>query len=572
MNCVAAFSSGLQPRKIQKVHVSIECFKMHNEGQDTDPSMSNLVTFQTQLASIMEILAKAAVAEINRRVDDSCAVFRLEISQSQREIETLKHKLQVLESEFMKSRRKKTATVEHSSPAERLIVQEWSFRPTEGEDPMALEEVESFFQPSIKRSQLQPEPLPIKKERMEEGFCYSDSQLTSTGEEQETQTAPVEQQQGKEPTPVGDPEELKEQHRCGHSDEELSGLEFVVKAEQEEEHVRLMCIMETLAKTAVVEIEKLLEDNCAVLRLEMSRCHLENEKLKRKIRRMECELATARGCGEAAGARESHSDKGWSPAKSVFGQEWGFTPRLDGEPAGVEDVETPVQSDITQNQVRAELVLVKQEATKQDLCYGGPHPASTGKEQVTQPTPVEVGNYSDTESTPEGDAEELRELHRCGHGDEELSGLEFVVKAEQEDEHVAQRLNQAGCELGAERLNTLDSECVMYERDNQLWTSFTQGSSDIECDDPVCSNATEQCSQSLSVHSPIHHTPAYMEGSGNPLSSFGASYAEEFDKMVEEPSVCSEELSILNSRVDCILHRRQVHQLGDSEEYDDDWL
>ncbi|XP_072525541.1 uncharacterized protein [Salminus brasiliensis] len=60
--------------------------------------------FQEQLVSIMEILAKAAVAEINRRVDDSCAVIRLELSRSQRDIDTLKRKCQVMETELRKAR------------------------------------------------------------------------------------------------------------------------------------------------------------------------------------------------------------------------------------------------------------------------------------------------------------------------------------------------------------------------------------------------------------------------------------------------------------------------------------
>ncbi|XP_061110906.1 zinc finger protein 267-like isoform X2 [Conger conger] len=179
--------------------------------------------------------------------------------------------------------------------------------------------------------------------------------------------------------------------------------------------------------------------------------------------------------------------------------------------------------------VRTEPVLIKQEKLEEGLCYSDPQPTPVEVEQVTPPTPV-------------GGPEELSEQHRCGHGDEELSGLEFVGKAEQEEEHVAQRLNQTGCEHSAGRLNNLGSEYVMYERDSQLWTSFTQEDSDIETDDPVCSNATEQFSQNLSIHAQLQHAPATMEVSGNTLSPFGASYVEEFDQMGEKPSACSEEL------------------------------
>ncbi|KAJ8247656.1 hypothetical protein GJAV_G00248750 [Gymnothorax javanicus] len=59
--------------------------------------MSNCVAFHTQIASIMEVLANAAVAEICKLVDDGYAVLRLEMSQSQKENESLRRKLQVLE-------------------------------------------------------------------------------------------------------------------------------------------------------------------------------------------------------------------------------------------------------------------------------------------------------------------------------------------------------------------------------------------------------------------------------------------------------------------------------------------
>lgn len=60
--------------------------------------------FQSQLLSVMEVLAKAAVAEIDRRVGDSCAVLRLEVSQSRRDIDLLKRKSEVMEAELRRGR------------------------------------------------------------------------------------------------------------------------------------------------------------------------------------------------------------------------------------------------------------------------------------------------------------------------------------------------------------------------------------------------------------------------------------------------------------------------------------
>ncbi|XP_031732171.1 uncharacterized protein LOC116399278 [Anarrhichthys ocellatus] len=59
--------------------------------------MSSRLAFQTQLASIMEVLANAAVAEICKLVDDDYAVVSLQMSQCQRENKGLKRKLHLLE-------------------------------------------------------------------------------------------------------------------------------------------------------------------------------------------------------------------------------------------------------------------------------------------------------------------------------------------------------------------------------------------------------------------------------------------------------------------------------------------
>ncbi|KAG7458523.1 hypothetical protein MATL_G00221170 [Megalops atlanticus] len=55
------------------------------------------IKLEGEIASIMEVLANAAVAEICKLVEDGYAVLRLEISQSQKEKEALRRKLQMLE-------------------------------------------------------------------------------------------------------------------------------------------------------------------------------------------------------------------------------------------------------------------------------------------------------------------------------------------------------------------------------------------------------------------------------------------------------------------------------------------
>lgn len=59
--------------------------------------MASYVNFHSQLASIMEVLANAAVAEICQLVEDGFATLRLEISRSQRENLVLKSRLRLME-------------------------------------------------------------------------------------------------------------------------------------------------------------------------------------------------------------------------------------------------------------------------------------------------------------------------------------------------------------------------------------------------------------------------------------------------------------------------------------------
>ncbi|XP_055765758.1 uncharacterized protein LOC129841494 [Salvelinus fontinalis] len=66
--------------------------------------MANCMVFHTEIASIMEVLANAAVADICKLVDDDYAVFRLEITQSQKENRTLRRKLQLLELKVARER------------------------------------------------------------------------------------------------------------------------------------------------------------------------------------------------------------------------------------------------------------------------------------------------------------------------------------------------------------------------------------------------------------------------------------------------------------------------------------
>ncbi|XP_051983599.1 zinc finger protein 397-like [Xyrauchen texanus] len=90
--------------------------------------MANILTFQTQIASVMEVLANAAVAEICRLVEDSYAELQIEISQRQKENNLLKKKLkmtEIRESFYRRAHKLRSAstttTSAHDKVAERIV-------------------------------------------------------------------------------------------------------------------------------------------------------------------------------------------------------------------------------------------------------------------------------------------------------------------------------------------------------------------------------------------------------------------------------------------------------------------
>lgn len=80
--------------------------------------MTSYKTFHSQLTSIMEALTKAAVSEICELVDDSYAVLQLEITRSHKENETLRRKLELIESIIARGHRRDAAMVDYGGTVE----------------------------------------------------------------------------------------------------------------------------------------------------------------------------------------------------------------------------------------------------------------------------------------------------------------------------------------------------------------------------------------------------------------------------------------------------------------------
>ncbi|KAG7218632.1 hypothetical protein INR49_019991 [Caranx melampygus] len=78
--------------------------------------MTSYKAFHAQLTSIMEALAKAAVAEICGLVDESYAVLQMEISRSHKENEALRRKLEMIETIIARGHRDSVALLDYGGP------------------------------------------------------------------------------------------------------------------------------------------------------------------------------------------------------------------------------------------------------------------------------------------------------------------------------------------------------------------------------------------------------------------------------------------------------------------------
>lgn len=70
--------------------------------------MLSSVTLRAQIASIIDALSKAAVAEIAKVVEDGMLVLRLEMCQRESEIKKLKSNIEVLHGELRTAQERAT--------------------------------------------------------------------------------------------------------------------------------------------------------------------------------------------------------------------------------------------------------------------------------------------------------------------------------------------------------------------------------------------------------------------------------------------------------------------------------
>lgn len=109
--------------------------------------MINRGSFQIQLASIMEMLSKAAVVEIGKLVDECSSVLRSEISQHMNENEALKKKCYLLEIELktVKLHERKRVIASRCQNGVQVSGQIFTHRATENREKQSAPAIESVF-------------------------------------------------------------------------------------------------------------------------------------------------------------------------------------------------------------------------------------------------------------------------------------------------------------------------------------------------------------------------------------------------------------------------------------------
>ncbi|KAJ8271244.1 hypothetical protein COCON_G00101030 [Conger conger] len=229
--------------------------------------MSNCVSFHTQLASIMEVLANAAVAEICKLVDDGYAVLRLEVSESRIENKALKRKLQMMEMRLARdasvkirpdrtelcsalrqaARGKFTPYHEGSFPGAQRVFSKHTDRvlTRDGEADVTAADADGAathpvvtWDECIDLEEERTDSLPVKEEKQEEeseplkGLHGEIVDLGADGGRR-SPAAVVQTGRGRGTDELTD----SEQHRTRRSVWEVSGLESLLKAEEDNDSV-----------------------------------------------------------------------------------------------------------------------------------------------------------------------------------------------------------------------------------------------------------------------------------------------------------------------------------------------
>ncbi|XP_048868222.1 zinc finger protein 7-like isoform X3 [Brienomyrus brachyistius] len=198
-------------------------------------NMSVCVNFQAQLSSIMEILSRAAVEEISKLLEDTCAVLHLEMRRSRNEAVALRRKLRSMEIELSAVR---------SCGAEHISGQNQSNGSWQYGVPSAIGGKNSQHLEFEKVEGERSEILIIKEESLEDdreepkhcrGLCAETGAVAVgsphiSASESPFQHLSSDEECDKQPNRSTE----QEQHQCWQNGEEPGNSELLVKAERKQ--------------------------------------------------------------------------------------------------------------------------------------------------------------------------------------------------------------------------------------------------------------------------------------------------------------------------------------------------
>ncbi|KAG9342388.1 hypothetical protein JZ751_016383 [Albula glossodonta] len=217
--------------------------------------MSNEIVFRTQLTSIMEVLANAAVEEICKLVNDGYAILNLEISEYQKENESLKMQLHMMELKAAQGCVERVTARENSltncfdgaagenprgtSKEGPNLAAKRVFGSSRGLGPPAPHRIRDQF---AETENTRTAPVLIKEENSEEcSDPKTDLDIHGQGASEpsagDAEVDPVAMGVEVSPSPVR-ADEMDELHGTGHSVWEVSGSEAVLNSETQNKSVR----------------------------------------------------------------------------------------------------------------------------------------------------------------------------------------------------------------------------------------------------------------------------------------------------------------------------------------------
>ncbi|XP_048867631.1 zinc finger protein 232-like [Brienomyrus brachyistius] len=250
-------------------------------------------------------------------------------------------------------------------------------------------------------------------------------------------------------------------------------------------HSQLVTVMDVLAKAAVADICKLVDDGYAVLRLEISRRQKENQTLKKRLQILE--LMIERGYANP-------EDDQFADAARFIDSQPEISPWRDGDPAAVDK--------FAEETGQLELQFIKEERLDGDLQEEDLQEEDLQEEDLQEEDLQEAVEKGVVMLVPTDDGKSpsasedragLSGHQRMKRNVWDSKGADSVLKAEPANETVTQRAQFSASECSAVPLNSFPYEYVTYGGTSQAKTFYDQ--SNVEADGEEDPKNPVRCSE-----------------------------------------------------------------------------